>query len=217
MTATAPLRGGWQVLDLAVFAEQLATRAALARGSARSGPRLVAVDGHSASGKTTLAVRLAAHLPRTAVLHSDDLAWHHSVFDWRPLLVDGVLAPLGAGRAVHYRPPAWVERGRPGAIELPADLEVLILEGVGASRRDLADLIAAAVWVETDEPERLRRDDERIAAGEVTREVFGSWMAVENPFISADRPWSRADAMIAGHSPVPHDPVSQVVVRWLAG
>ncbi|HYP43909.1 MAG TPA: hypothetical protein VEQ66_01765 [Propionibacteriaceae bacterium] len=215
MTLTAPWRGGWQVLNWDVFAGRLAAGAAA--GSAGPGPRLIAVDGHSASGKTTLAERLAGCLPMAAVLHSDDLAWHHSVFDWRPLLVDGVLAPLRAGRPVNYRPPAWEERGRPGAIELPAGLELLILEGVGASRSDLSDLIAASVWVETDEPERVRRDDERIAAGEVTREIYDSWMAVENPFISADRPWSRADAVVAGNSAVPHDPLAEVVVRWRAG
>jgi hypothetical protein len=173
---------------------------------------LIAVDGHSASGKTTLARRLAAVLPRSAVLHSDDIAWHHSLFDWRELLVDGVLRPLWAGRDVDYRPPPWVERGRTGSIQLPAGTETVILEGVGASRRDLTDLIDAAVWVETDEPERARRDEERIAAGEVTREIYDSWMAVENPFIAADRPWTRADAVVAGNSPLPHDPTTQVVV-----
>jgi hypothetical protein len=50
---------------------------------------VVAVDGHSASGKTTLAERLAAALPLAAVPHTDDLAWHHSVFDWRELLAEG--------------------------------------------------------------------------------------------------------------------------------
>jgi energy-coupling factor transporter ATP-binding protein EcfA2 len=198
----------WRVLPI----EQLAR---LLADCARRGPRpvgLVAVDGHSASGKTTLARRLAAALPRSAVLHSDDLAWHHSLFDWRELLLDGVLRPLWAGHAVDYRPPPWSERGRAGSIRVAAGTEILVLEGVGASRRDLTDLVDAAVWVETDEPERARRDDERIAAGEVTREVYDSWMAVENPFLAADRPWTRADAVVAGNSPLPHDPETEVVV-----
>ena len=198
----------WRVLSLQELAAELGDRAG--RGEHPAG--LIAVDGHSASGKTTLAQRLATALPHAAVLHSDDLAWHHSVFDWRELLVDGVLRPMWAGQVVDYRPPPWVERGRSGSIQLPAGTQIVILEGVGASRRDLTDLLDAAVWVETDEPERAHRDEERIAAGEVTREVYESWMAVENPFIAADRPWTRADAIVAGNSPLPHDRVSEVVV-----
>jgi energy-coupling factor transporter ATP-binding protein EcfA2 len=203
----------WQVLGIEELAALLADRAR--RG--RHPVRLVAVDGHSASGKTTLAGRLAAALPHAAVLHSDDLAWHHSLFDWRPLLVDGVLRPLWAGQVVDYRPPPWVERGRAGSIQLPAGTETVVLEGVGASRRVLLDLVDTAVWVETDEPERARRDEERIAAGEVTREVYESWMAVENPFLAADQPWLRADAIVAGNSPLPHDPLTQVVVSARPG
>ena len=71
--------------------------------------------------------------------------------------------------------------------------------------------------METDEPERARRDEERIAAGEVTREVYDSWMAVEDPFIAADQPWTRAVAVVAGNSPLPHDPVAEVVVSLVDG
>jgi hypothetical protein len=205
--------GTWRVLALEDLAALLGERA-------RGGPhrvKLIAVDGHSASGKTTLAGRLATALPRAAVLHSDDLAWHHSVFGWRDLLLDGVLGPLRAGEAVDYRPPPWVERERPGSIRIAADTEIVVLEGVGASRLDLTDVVDAAVWVETDEPERARRDEERIAAGEVTREVYESWMAVENPFIAGDRPWTRAVAVVAGNSPLPHDPVAEVVVSLPEG
>jgi len=199
--------GDWRVAELDELAEIL-TRL----DGDRPRPVLIAVDGHSSSGKTTLADRLSRRLPRSAVLHSDDLAWHHSLFDWRDLLLNGVVTPLRAGQAVSYRPPAWQERGREGAIEVPRDTAWLLLEGVGAGRRDLTDLVDVAVWVETDEPERLRRDDERVAAGEITPEDYDSWMSLENSFLARDRPWQRAVAMVAGHSPLKHDPVTQVVL-----
>jgi hypothetical protein len=203
----SPVWDDWQVVGLDELARLLVTLAPA------GGPfTLVAVDGHSSSGKTTLAGRLVDRLPEAAVLHSDDIAWHHSLFDWRPLLVDGILAPLRTGAAVSYRPPPWQERGRPGAIEVPAGTRWLVLEGVGASRQDLADLVDVAVYVETDEPERLRRDDERVAAGEISRQDYDGWMALENPFLAADRPWSRADVIVAGHSPLPHDPTTHVVI-----
>lgn len=41
-------------------------------------PPIAAVDGRGAGGKTTLAERIRAALPRTQVVHTDDIAWEHS-------------------------------------------------------------------------------------------------------------------------------------------
>src|ERR1700742_4781547 len=75
----------------------------------RSGQILiVGVDGHSGSGKTTLSRGLAALDRGIAVVHTDDLAWHHSFFDWADVLIEHLLTPLRRGDgAVSYRPPAW--------------------------------------------------------------------------------------------------------------
>ena len=82
---------------------------------------VVGVDGHSGSGKTTLARGLAALDRVTAVVHTDDLAWHHSFFGWGRLLIDHVLVPLQRGQTpISYRPPGWVARGRPGSVGVPA-------------------------------------------------------------------------------------------------
>jgi hypothetical protein len=51
---------------------------------------------------------------------TDDIAWHHGFFDWDGLLVEGVLTPTARGEAVSFRPPALVERGREGAVEVSA-------------------------------------------------------------------------------------------------
>ena len=94
-------------------------------------PRAVlAIDGHGASGKTTLARRLAAEHSAACVVGTDDLAWHHSFFDWADLLIDAVLLPYRAGHAVSYRPPGWVKMGREGSIEVPAEAEKFWDEGM---------------------------------------------------------------------------------------
>ena len=49
-----------------------------------------------------------------------------------------MLEPVRAGEAVAYRPPAWDARDRPGAVTVPAGLTLLVVEGVGSSRRALA-------------------------------------------------------------------------------
>jgi hypothetical protein len=83
-------------------------------------------------------------------VHTDDIAWWHSFFGWAELLACGVLEPIRRGQAVAFRPPAWDERGRLGAIELPADASLVIVEGVGASRREIVHLLDASVWVQSD-------------------------------------------------------------------
>ena len=76
---------GWQVVELGELAATITDLAGLRR------PAVVAVSGHSSSGKTTLAGRLAPLLPDGQVLHTDDLAWHQGVFAWDELLIRDVL------------------------------------------------------------------------------------------------------------------------------
>jgi hypothetical protein len=63
-------------------------------------PVVLAVDGRSSSGKTTLAGRLRHVVAGSAVVRTDDIAWWHSRFGWADLLVDGVFGPLTER---HYR------------------------------------------------------------------------------------------------------------------
>ena len=118
----------------------------------------MAVDGRGASGKSTLANRLCAAVPACTVVSTDDVAWYHSFFGWAELIATGVLEPARRGESVSYRPPAWQERGRAGAIEVPAGRQLLLVEGVGAGRRELTDLLDAVVWVQSDFAEAERRD-----------------------------------------------------------
>ena len=158
-------------------------------------PRVLAVDGRSGSGKSTLVARLAATVPSTAVVHTDDVAWHHDFFDWADLLLEGVLVPWRAGRDVAYRPPPWDARGRAGAITVPAAAPLLVVEGVGAGRRALAALLDALIWVQTDRAVATRRGLER-DGGDVA--FWDEWEATERPFLAADRPWERADLVVSG-------------------
>jgi hypothetical protein len=169
----------------------------LVRGLPRK-PAVVAVDGRSSRGKTTLAARLAAAVPGACVVHTDDIAWHHAVLDWAGLLADGVLRPFRSGRDVSYRPPQWDVRGRSGSIDVPASCPLLLVEGVGSGRRELSGLLDAVIWVETDAAERDRRDAVRVAAGETTPDDYAAWMAEEEPFVAGQRTWERADLIVRG-------------------
>ena len=173
---------------------------------------VVAVDGRSAGGKTSFARRLADAIDGARIVHTDDIAWHHGVLNWDHLLRDGVLRPFRAGLPVSYRPPQYDLRGRAGAIEVPASCPLLIVEGVGSGRLDLAGEYDAVVWVETDVKLTEERDGARMAAGEVSTADYESWMAEEIPFQAAQRTWERADLVVAGYPAVPYDPAAEVLL-----
>ena len=196
----------WQVVVLDQLARLIIQRCGPAR------PAIVAVNGHSSSGKSTLAGLLAAALPSAAVLHTDDLAWHHGVFAWDELLRDSVLPVVRAGEALDYRPPQWQTRSRPGSITLPPSLAYLLVEGVGASQSSIRNLFDVVIWVETDEPTRLARDLLRLAAGEMSPADYASWMAEENAYTTRERPWERADLLVYGGDSVPYDSRTEIVI-----
>jgi hypothetical protein len=112
---------------------------------------VLAVDGRSSSGKTALGARLQEAVAGSAVVHTDDIAWWHSRFGWADLLIDGVLAPFHRGEPVSFRRPGWGGHGRQGSIEVPARCPLLIIEGMGAGRAEVSDLIDALVWVQADQ------------------------------------------------------------------
>ena len=164
---------------------------------------VVSVDGRSASGKTTFADGVAGAVARSVVVHTDDVAWHHSFFGWTDLLVEGVLEPFRAGQNVSYRPPAWDERGRSGSIEVPADASWLIIEGVGSARSELTGHLDAAVWVQSDFDIARTRGIERDGGDQAAEDFWDEWMAAELPFLAEHRPWDRADLIVNGTDRAP--------------
>ncbi len=179
----------------------------LVRPPRRGATRIVAVDGGSASGKTTIATRLARAL-EASLVHSDDVAWWESFFDWWPLLIDGVLEPLAAGRSVRYRPPAWERRDRRGAIVAEPGPAVVV-EGGGVSRRELADHLDVAVWVDTDRQLALERGMGR--PGE-NLDFWREWERAEEDLLDHDRPWERAWVLISNDPHGPPDPDVEVAL-----
>jgi hypothetical protein len=199
--------------------------AVTSRGPDRSSsgrPAVLAVDGRSNNGKTTVAARIREMVPGSVVIHTDDIAFAHSRFGWADLLIDGILVPVHQGRAVSYRPPRWDEHGREGSIEVPADCPLVIIEGDGAGRREVAHLIDTLIWVQADERKAARRSAARLAdppaddlANKDPRGVpfdEDGWMAEEIPFNAAQRTWERADIIVCGTPEIPHDPSTEIVI-----
>lgn len=202
----------WHAELLTVVVEGLTRLGAGRHPGDRS--RVLAVDGRSSSGKTTLAARIQAAVAGSAVVHTDDIAWWHSRFGWADLLIDGILMPVHRGEPVTFRPPSWAEHGRGGWIDVPASCPLLIVEGVGAGRREVTYLVDALIWVQSDEREAERRSLARVGqpGGSRTVRDLRGWMAEEEPFLADQRPWERADLIVAGTPQIPFDPLTELVV-----
>jgi hypothetical protein len=215
-----PEAGPWRVELLGAVIEVLMRPGP---GRAIDGrPVILAVDGRSNNGKTTLAARIAAAVPGSVVVHTDDIAWQHSRFGWADLLIGGILEPVHQGRAVSYRPPRWTEHGREGSIEVLAGCPLLVIEGDGAGRREVTHLIDALIWVQSDEREAERRALARRASPDpidrANQPAGGlppaddEWMAEERLFNTAQRTWERASIIVCGTPQIRCDPVTEIVV-----
>lgn len=155
--------------------------------------RLIAVDGHAGSGKSTFAGLLAAALGDAPVLHLDDLATHERFFDWTDRLRERVVEPLSRGDHARYQPYDWTARtlGPPRTLE-PAP--VILVEGVGAGRRALRPFLARLLWMDLPAAESWERGRRR--DGPALTAFWDDWTAAEKAHFSTDPSRPSADALV---------------------
>ncbi|WP_017610387.1 uridine kinase family protein [Nocardiopsis xinjiangensis] len=166
------------------------------------GARVVAVEGRSGAGKSTVAAHLgealAARGEAVHVLTMEDLyAGWDGLAEGSRLLRTRVLAPLARGEAPVWHRWDW-ERGQRSAdpSHLPEAVSrcgVLVVEGTGSGGAPaLVDLL---VWVHAPEAERARRLDERGDA-QLYAPHRAAWAAQEDHHLDLHRPEARARAWV---------------------
>ncbi|MEU2287147.1 hypothetical protein ABZ614_35440 [Streptomyces sp. NPDC013178] len=171
---------------------QLASR--LCRLPASCGPvRLIGVDGHAGSGKSTFAGRLAGALDGAPVLHLDDLASHDELFAWTGRLLTQVIEPLGRGETAHYAPYDWRARSFGPPRPLPP-APVILMEGVGAGRRALRPYLAHLLWMDVPREQAWARGRSR--DGEEQREFWEGWVEAELRHFAGDPSRPHADLLV---------------------
>ncbi|MET7736273.1 hypothetical protein ABZT02_33640 [Streptomyces sp. NPDC005402] len=155
--------------------------------------RLIGIDGHAGSGKSTFARQLADAFGGAPVLHLDDIASHDELFDWTGRLLSEVITPLGRGETAHYAPYDWHARrfGPPRALP-PAP--VILLEGVGAGRRALRPYLARLLWMELPREESWARGRSRDGAD--LREFWEQWVVAEQRHFAEDPSRPFADLLV---------------------
>jgi len=141
-------------------------------------PLVVAIDGHGAAGKTSLATE-AAGILGAVLVHTDDYFRSDSAagdtrpmaryYDWARLRGEALLPALG-GQA-----------------------QLILVEGVSAAEPALADLVTHTVLVATPEPIRLDRLHRRVAPEEWDTE----WLEAERVYFLS-RPPESFDLIVSG-------------------
>lgn len=171
---------------------------------------LVALDGRSGTGKSTIAKQLAESLGGVEI-NSDNFwsggsnnEWDmktpkeksDQAIDWKRLKTD-VLLPLLAGKAARWRSFDW-EKGEglspTEIINNPSQL--IILDGAYSSRPELQDLIDLSILVEvSDDHNRRQRLIER-ESEEYMKDWHGRWDVAEDYYFSTVRPREVFDVII---------------------
>lgn len=113
-------------------------------------PILIAIDGPAGSGKTSLANQLASNLKSATTIHMDDLynGWEDALTSTLTRhLEEWVLDPLTQHQSVKYQKFDWINSEYGPSVEV-SDVELLILEGVGAAQARIRQQADLTIWIE---------------------------------------------------------------------
>ena len=170
----------------------------------------VAIDGHSAAGKSTIG-NVIEHRRSAAVVHGDDF---YSVmdpeeraaftasegadryYDWQRMR-SVALEPLLTGSDAVFHPYDWDTNQLSDREKRIAASNVVVVEGLFVSRRELADVIDLAVFVDVHQSIRERRQAER---DDASQDWLDRWDGAERHFFETVRQPETFDVRIAGTS-----------------
>jgi uridine kinase len=174
--------------------------------SRRRTPVIVAIDGMSAAGKSTLAAEIKERRD-VAIVHGDDFyrvmddtarfelspqAGYEQYFDWQRLLSEA-LSALRQNRTASFRRYDWTS-GQLGERVNVGPSPVVVVEGVYTMRPELSSMFDMTVWLDTSDElraeRRSRRDD--------PPEWVDRWDRAERYYISTFQPQLQADFTFRG-------------------
>ncbi len=169
---------------------------------------LIGIDGCGGSGKSTLARELANFFPNTTIVEMDDFYLPSSLrkdsipeeigstFDWQRL-ENQVLIPLSRNLSAKYQRYDWNSDSLADWRTI-APGNLVIIEGVYSTRRELSNFYDFRIWVECPREIRLARGIAR--DGEGMREIWEmEWMPMEDNYVEIHRPHETADLVLNGY------------------
>lgn len=165
----------------------------------RSGPRpvLIAVDGRSGAGKTSLALELASLLRQhreVSLFHLEDVypGWNGLAAGVDRYL-QTVLTPLDQGLDAQWVSWDWAAHFD-GETRRTAAAPIVIIEGVGAAHAWARDKLDVVIWVEA--PEELRKGRALSRDGETYAPFWDLWAAQEAELLAQHQPAESADILV---------------------
>jgi anthranilate synthase component 1/para-aminobenzoate synthetase len=160
-------------------------------------PVIIAIDGRSGAGKTTLAVELAARLRvhhKVSLFHLEDIypGWN-GLAAGVERYVSTVLTPLSRGEAATWISWDW-EKHYDGDSRVTLPAEIVIVEGVGAASAEARPLLSAVIWAES--PDDVRRTRALDRDGATYEPYWDQWAAQETEWLGGDDVPHHADVRV---------------------
>ncbi|ADK05373.1 TPA: uridine kinase family protein [Bacillus anthracis] len=170
---------------------------------------IIGIDGCGGAGKSTLANKIKSNFSTVTIVHMDDFylpsakivndnPTNKSIgadFDWKRLLKE-VLNPISNGLEGRYKRYDWEKDSLVGSHIVPAG-GIVIIEGVYATRQELAGMYDLKIWVNCPRETRIKRGIAR--DGEAARDMWeNNWMVAEGMYVESHKPHEFADFIIDG-------------------
>lgn len=163
---------------------------------------VVAIDGGSGAGKTSLAHYVARELDHVTIISTNDflmpLAQQQNdvgaELDWRRLK-DQVLIPLAKSKPIKY----WRYDPTEPTTQQWVDVVpngIVVIEGAYSTRLELAPYYDVKMWVEA--PMRIRLERMVQKDGDNTRDYWSAYLPNEVAYMETYLPQQYADIVIDG-------------------
>ena len=152
--------------------------------------KVIAVDGPSFAGKSSISTKIARHLPNCLVTKIDDIAQREG---WEQIFLADVLVPLSLNKPGKFQ--RFDENKNAHEWHVVDVSKYLILDGIRSSHAAFQPFITYKIFVKTPLDERLRRGRQLL-----TKKEYDDWAdnhkQHEEVYFLNNRVENRADAII---------------------